>query len=182
MARDIVYIDQDDEITSVVAKVEACKSKVVAIVPPKHTPVLSSVVSMKLLKKASDTNKKSLVIITAEANIIALAGAAGLHVAKSLKSKPVMPASPLKESDANSVITSEELENSKSVKVPAATAEADEVVHLDNTEKKSKKSVITPFNKKLKVPNFGSFRLKLFLSIFLVLFLVYSSNFSSQCH
>ncbi|HUA13064.1 MAG TPA: hypothetical protein VL989_01015 [Candidatus Sulfotelmatobacter sp.] len=92
--KDTIYIDVDDEITGIIDKVKASKSKVVALVLPKRATVFQSIVNMKLLKKSVEGSSKSLVLITAEAGLLPLAGAAGIHVAKTLTSKPEIPTPP----------------------------------------------------------------------------------------
>src|SRR3954469_19623116 len=93
-SKDTIYIDVDDEITSIIDKVETSSSKVVALVLPKRAASLQSIVNMKLLKRSADTADKNVVLITSEQALIPLAGAAGLHVAKNLQSKPEVPDSP----------------------------------------------------------------------------------------
>jgi len=92
--KDTIYIDIDDEITGIIDKLHGSNSKVVALVLPKRATVLQSVVNMKLLKRAADADKKNLVLITSEAGLLPLAGVAGVHVAKTINSKPEIPASP----------------------------------------------------------------------------------------
>lgn len=113
-AKDTIYVDVDDEITSIIDKVATSKHKIVALVLPKRASMLQSIVNMKLLKRSGDTHKKKLVLITSESSLMPLAGAVKLHVAKTLQSKPTIPAAPdvpsddiaVKESDA---IADEEL-------------------------------------------------------------------------
>jgi hypothetical protein len=92
--KDVIYIDVDDEITGIIDKVRGSHSKIVALVLPKRATVLQSVVNMKLLKRSSDEAKKHLVLITSEAGLLPLAGSVGIHVAKSLQSKPEIPDGP----------------------------------------------------------------------------------------
>ncbi|MFL6594983.1 MAG: hypothetical protein ACJ8HQ_06025, partial [Chthoniobacterales bacterium] len=70
--KDTIYIDIDDEITGIIDKLKASQSKVVALVLPKRAAVFQSIVNMKLLKRAADSNKKNLVLITAEAGLLPL--------------------------------------------------------------------------------------------------------------
>src|SRR3954466_5799061 len=93
--KDTIYIDVDDEITGIIDKVEGAKQKIVALVLPKRAAALQSIVNMRLLKRSADNADKNVVLITSEGALLPLAGAAGLHVAKNLQSKPVIPASPL---------------------------------------------------------------------------------------
>lgn len=92
--KDTIYIDIDDEITGIIDKVRGSSGKVVALVLPKRAGVFQSVVNMKLLKRAADGADKNLVLITSEAGLLPLAGAAGIHVAKTLTSKPEIPTAP----------------------------------------------------------------------------------------
>jgi hypothetical protein len=92
--KDTIYIDIDDEITGIIDKLNASEGKVVALVLPKRAAVLQSIVNMKLLKRAAEEGKKNLVLITAEAGLLPLAGAVGMHVAKTLTSKPEVPTPP----------------------------------------------------------------------------------------
>lgn len=92
--KDVIYIDVDDEITSIIDKVRGSKQKIVALVLPKRATVLQSIVNMKLLKRSSDEAKKNLVLITNEAGLLPLAGTVGIHVAKSLQSRPEIPDGP----------------------------------------------------------------------------------------
>lgn len=89
--KETIYIDIDDEITTVIEKVRSADAKIVALVLPKRATVLQSIVNMKLLKRSADADKKHLVLITSEAGLLPLAGTVGLYVAKTLQSKPEIP-------------------------------------------------------------------------------------------
>jgi len=90
-AKDTIYIDVDDEITSIIDKVQNAQEALVALVLPKRAAMLQSSVNMKLLKRASDKAKKNLVLITTEAGLLPLASSVGIYVAKNLQSKPEIP-------------------------------------------------------------------------------------------
>ena len=89
--KDVIYIDVDDEITTIIDKVSTSPGKVVAMVLPKRASVFQSIVNMKLLKRSAEAAKKNVVLITTEAALMPLAGAVGLHVAKTPQSKPEIP-------------------------------------------------------------------------------------------
>src|SRR5690554_550298 len=93
-SKETIYVDVDDEITNIIEKVKSSDKKIIALVLPKRATTLQSIVNMKLLKKAAQNNKKSIVLITSETALLPLAGAAGIHVAESLQSKPVIPPLP----------------------------------------------------------------------------------------
>lgn len=98
--KDTIYIDIDDEITTIIDKVRGSSGAIVALVLPKRASTLQSIVNMKLLKRAADDGSKKLVLITTESGLLPLAGAVGLHVAKTPTSRPEIPSAPEAPSDA----------------------------------------------------------------------------------
>ncbi len=182
-----VYIDIDDEITAIIEKVKASPEKIVALVLPKRATVLQSVVNMKLLKKSAHSAKKSLVLITSEVGLLPLASAIGLHVAKTLQSRPEIPLPPdhedTEESEISEVDGDDESDIDKTKSVGALSAAASvaydetETIELDDVDiednddetdsSKSKKK-----SSKFKVPNFDRFRLSFFLAILAVILLI----------
>ncbi len=203
-AKETIYVDIDDDITSIIDKVAGSKHKIVALVLPKRASTLQSIVNMKLLKRSSDTHKKKLVLITSETNLLPLAGAVKLHVAKTLQSKPTIPAAPDVPSDEIAVDDAlqadeddeeAELDTSKAVGELAAVKkpapEATETIELDNdddpedvasdaaSDKKAPKND-KKGDKKLKIPDFNQFRTRLIIGggVFLVLIVGwYLANF-----
>lgn len=97
--KDTIYIDIDDEITTIIDKVRASDGKIVALVLPKRAATLQSIVNMKLLKRAADESRTKLVLVTTESGLMPLAGAVGLHVAKTPTSRPEIPMAPEAMSD-----------------------------------------------------------------------------------
>ncbi len=182
--KDTIYIDVDDEITAIIDKVQASPGKLVALVLPKRATVLQSIVNMKLLKRAAASAHKNLVLVTSEAGLLPLAGAAGMHVAKNLQSKPEIPEEPkVGQHDEEEVAadvddeggSESEADASKSVGALATKSstqkpKAEETIDVDNdtpaeataagaakkAKKKSKKD-------KNKVPNFDKFRKRLLI-------------------
>ncbi|MCX6766394.1 MAG: hypothetical protein NT170_01250 [Candidatus Moranbacteria bacterium] len=59
-----LYIDIDEEITSIIDRMRKAEAKEVIIVAPKNAMLLQSIVNLKLLKKEADRRKKQLLIIT----------------------------------------------------------------------------------------------------------------------
>jgi hypothetical protein len=92
--KDTIYIDIDDEITGIIDKVRGSDERILALVLPKRATALQSIVNMKLLKRGADDAKKRLVLITSEAGLMPLAGAAGIHIAHNLQSKPFKTPAP----------------------------------------------------------------------------------------
>jgi hypothetical protein len=104
MNKDIIYIDTDDEITDIIGRVKDSQEKIIALVPPKRIGALGSVVNLRLLKRAADSNNKRLVAITQDKQLIGLAAGVGLFVAENLQSQPVVPTLTEKEEIPSNVI------------------------------------------------------------------------------
>ena len=117
MQKDVIYIDTEDDITAIIGKVKAAKAKIVALVPPKRIGAIQSAVNLKLVHRAAEQADKRLVLISNNAALMALAGSAGIPVAKNLQSKPELAEIPALEIDDGEDIIDGE--------APAATAAAD---------------------------------------------------------
>lgn len=168
MSKETIYVDQDDEITAVISKIENASEKVVAVVLPAHSTVFTSAINMKLIKKAQDKHKKSIVLITSNVHILPVAAAAGLHTAKNLASKPTLPKVAVVAANTDLPIQLDDSDASSAGLASAIATDADsDIIQLDNTVKEPKQKGV-PFNKKLKVPNFNTFRIKVFGSSFLL--------------
>jgi len=201
--KDTIYIDIDDEITGIINKMQNSDASVVSLVLPKRASVLQSIVNMRLLKRAADENKKTVVLITSEAGLLPLAGAAGVKVAKTLDSAASIPSAPDRDDKEETV--DEDTAEVRDTEITAATAGAmavgalaglppkDEVetLELEDDEAEPNASddgtMHVDFKKpevkkdaKLKVPNFNKFRLSLFvIGTLLVLMIggfVYANN------
>lgn len=169
MKKDVIYIDVEDDITSVIEKLKSSGEKIVALVPPKGSSVLQSVVNLKLLKRAADSSGKQPVIVTNNQALLALAGGASLYAAKNLQSKPTIPGK-----DTIDELPDDEVEVSDAVGTMADPDVQDDDVELtdeelagltaeDGTGSVPLKGADTkPKSKKTKkIPNFDSFRKKL---------------------
>lgn len=185
MAKDIIYIDVEDDITSIISKVKASKQKIIALVPPKRVGVLQSDVNLRLLQRNAEKDGKRIVLITNDTALKRLAGAAGIPVAKNLQSKPEIPEIPAISVDDNEIIDGSSLpvgdheKSSKAAGSKSATSKStgakkksiknddlDDINLDDDVPTQSAKRVASPSNvKKAKVPNFDSFRKKLFIGI-----------------
>src|SRR3989344_2567089 len=178
--KDTIYIDIDDEITSIIEKVRGSEHKILALVLPKRATTLQSIVNMKLLKRMADQSKKKIVLITSESGLLPLAGAVGLHVAKTLQSKPAIPSPPDMSKAEEPLVAAEEIENdeleldeSKSVGELAGLSDepkaqpAEETIDIDNLDEDDEASTKGKKNSKskIKIPDFNKFRLRLILGI-----------------
>ncbi|MEO8862864.1 MAG: hypothetical protein ABI354_00880, partial [Candidatus Saccharimonadales bacterium] len=188
--KDTIYIDADDDITTIIDKVSSAKSKIVAVVLPKRSTTLQSIVNLRLLKRTADSNKKNLVLVTSDHNVLPLAGAVGLHVAKTPLSKPTIPDVPIGQGDGapdDDSFGDAGIDDQAPIGALAAAASSEEVIELDNdtttgdnsdsgskkSKNKSKKDKSAKgANKKLRVPDFNRFRLMFFGAIGLIILLV----------
>lgn len=86
-----VYLDFEDDITSVIDKVNAADSSQLALVVPKRSTLLHSAVNMKLLLKSAREAGKSISLVTQDAKIAHIAAGLSVPVAKDTKSKAIVP-------------------------------------------------------------------------------------------
>jgi hypothetical protein len=66
MADDTLYIDADEEITSVIDKLKESEARTVLLVIPKGANLLQSVVNLKLLRKKADELGKNIAFVTSD--------------------------------------------------------------------------------------------------------------------
>jgi hypothetical protein len=196
--KDTVYVDVDDEITTVIDKVTGSKQKIVALVLPKRATVFQSIVNMKLLKRSADAANKNIVLITSEAGLMPMAGTVGLHVAKNLQSKPEIPVAPVVH-DGNVIDEEDTIELGDDVAATAgdkpvgdlakgaglgatATAAGIETVQLDDEADAAATPTKAPKAKKTKqpkVPSFTKFQKKIGLAVLALIVLIVGWYFAS---
>lgn len=196
MNKDVIYIDVEDDVTAIIGKIKASKEKIIALVPPKHAGVLQSAVNLRLLDRMATTGHKHLVLITNNQALIALSAAAGIPVAKNLQSKPELAEiSALSIDDDDDVIDGSSLpvgELEKTADVEGGTDKSVEAalgtLNIDDQPASGKSLGAAAVKRSaklksgMKVPNFSSFRKKLFLGIaggvLLIAFLVWANVFA----
>lgn len=190
MNKDVIYIDVDDDVTAIIGKIKSAKEKIVALVPPKRAGALQSAVNLRLLDRMARNDNKKLVLITNNHALVGLAAAAKIPVAKNLQSKPEVAEVPaLIVDDGDDIIDGSELpvgEHASMIKVKDGTRPAgprglrseaveETDLEIDGAELAEARSGVgagairaaaKPASKKgKKVPNFDSFRKKIFLGI-----------------
>ncbi|MEO8105489.1 MAG: hypothetical protein ABI602_04100 [Candidatus Saccharibacteria bacterium] len=187
--KDTIYIDIDDEITGIIDKIRSSNGKVIALVLPKRASVFQSIVNMKLLKRSADDVKKHIVLITSEAGLLPLAGAVGLHVAKSLQTKPEIPAAPQFDDHEETIEEAGDMTDSLPLTVTdgnrpigelaglsAAATDDVETLEIDDEPAGVAAVAAAPSrpkkNKKLAIPNFERFRLLLVGGVLLLIALI----------
>ena len=197
--KDTIYVDIDDEITTIIDKVRSSEAKIIALVLPKRATVFQSVVNMKLLKRSAEAAKKHIVLITTESSLMPLAGAVGVHVAATLQSKPEIPAAAHAAVDGDEVVDEGEMSEGYtadnagdrsigdlaggSITAPTPTGvDAVETLKLPDNDARednedSGDTAATepkaPGAKHLKVPNFNKFRARLFIATLAIVLIVF---------
>jgi hypothetical protein len=186
MNKDVIYIDVEDDVTAIIGKIKASKEKIVALVPPKHVGVLQSAVNLRLLERMAKNANKRMVLITNNQALIALSAVAGIPVAKNLQTKPEIAEIPaLSVDDGEDIIDGSQLpigELEKTADVADdGNASVNKAINSMNIDEKTVSvaalgaSVSRKFNKAksgVKVPNFNSFRKKLFIGIVVAVLLI----------
>lgn len=99
-----LYLETDEDITSAVEKLKNSSASAVSIVVPKRSTLLQSMINLKLLKKAADSAKKDLVLVTTDRLSSHLAGRVGLAVADKLGADAKVPEMQMDEPDQTEVI------------------------------------------------------------------------------
>jgi len=187
MNKDVIYIDVDDDVTAIIGKIKKAKEKIVALVPPKRAGALQSAVNLRLLERMAKNDKKQLVLITNNQALVALAASAKIPVAKNLQSKPELAeVAAIVVDDGDDIIDGSELpvgDHANTVKVKDGTKVAGAVVasgvrsdaidtadlNIDGEDfvaaSTGAQTVAKKSKNRPKIPNFDSFRKKLFLGI-----------------
>lgn len=188
--KDVIYVDIEDDITSVIEKVKGAKTPIVALVPPKRIGVLQSVVNLKLLQRAATGAKKRVVLITNDAALTGLAAGVAMPVAKNLQSKPELPSIAAAKLDDDDVINGEELPVGELAKTADKPLEltgfpaANEPGAAPAAAPFAAKAAARAPKKGSAVPNFDKFRKKMFifsgLGAFALIFLIWAIFFAGR--
>lgn len=170
MNKDVIYIDVEDDITSIVSKIKDSKARIVALVPPKRVGILQSAVNMRLLNRAAENAEKRIVLITSDQALSGLAAAARIPVAKTLQSRPEIAEIPaIDVDDGDDVIDGSEIPVGELADkaAPKARNKADDAIDAaiaeDEEPTKPAKPAKPAGKGKPKVPDFNVFRKKLVL-------------------
>lgn len=200
--RGLVYIDTDDDVTSIVGKIKNCKDAVVALVPPKRVGVLQSVVNLKLLQRAAKTAGKRLAIVTTDSALVNLASGLTIPVAKNINAQAKVP-DMVDDDDVSDVIDGNDLAvgdlarmndrktpEDKDISAAVAAIETDDKINNDrdadgvnDDEQKPRTNTRKPKGmNKSKVPNVNDLRKKILIgggiAVVLIGFLVWAVVFA----
>ncbi len=85
--REVIYLDLDDEVTTIFEQIRRSSHKKIFLVIPARAQVLQSLVSLKILRFKSEHAGKILTIVTKDSVGRELVSAAGISVVESLKNQ-----------------------------------------------------------------------------------------------
>jgi|GEM_PF-3638309 len=120
-----LYLDLDDEITSVIDRIAAVDSSDVTIVVPKGAVVIQSIVNLKLLRRSIERLKKNVVVVTRDETGQVLAQRAGFAVKTSVNGQ-LLAARPVKQS-APSPMIQEDRDAAPQTEIPEEHIESEAV-------------------------------------------------------
>lgn len=183
MKKDVIYVDIEDDITSIIEKVKTANASIIALVPPKRIGVLQSVVNLKLLQRAAQSANKRVVMITNDQSLTALAAGVLMPVAKNLQSKPEIASVTALEVDDEDIINGDELPiGDLAATVPLGPKALDPTTEAPVRSAPLAALAASRAPKKMKIPNFDDARKKIFIfggaGLALVLFLVWAVFFA----
>lgn len=136
--RSLIYIDPDDDVTSIVGKIKAADNAVVALVPPKRSNTLHSVVNLRLLNKAAKDNQKVMAIVTTDKALVNLASGLTIPVAKNINAQAQVAdmvdpeeVSDIIDGDEEFTTYSRDKADDKDISAAVAAIENDDKIHND---------------------------------------------------
>ncbi|MCL1876729.1 baseplate J/gp47 family protein [Candidatus Saccharibacteria bacterium] len=200
--RDTIYIDADDDITSIIGKIKRSESSVVALVPPKRIGALQSVVNLKLLLRSAKAHRKTIAMITTDPALTSLATGLRIPIARNLTSQTEILESAMDDDDADAdVIDGKDVaegeisrlsggekiarrDNNEDKEISAAVAAIETDDKVKNDKDGDGKPDVKPdkTERKTHVPNFNKFRKILLLGggalILIIGFLIWAIGFA----
>lgn len=170
MSKGVIYIDTEDDITSIVGKIKAAKDKIVALVPPARTGALQSAVNLRILARTAEKANKHLVLITNNPSLLPLAANAKIPVAKTLQSKPGIPKveaikidDDVDVIDGASIPVEDYIKQSQPKEVKSKDAAVAALAAAESTEVDEPVAKAKSKKKTKPVPNFNTLRNKLMI-------------------
>ncbi len=110
---EIIYLEPDEEITSVIDKLKQSKANRLSLVVPREATLLQSVVNLKLLLKEAESLGKEIAIITADKIGRNLAAQIGITVFESVKNQQPIYQPPAPEIASQDIIEIDAQERQK---------------------------------------------------------------------
>lgn len=140
---EILYLEPDEEITSVIDKIKQAKSNRLSLVVPREATLLQSVVNLKLLVKEATKSSKEIILVTSDKIGRNLASQVGLTVYDSIKSnRPIFqpPAALPKEQELIEI-------DMRKAEQPESKPKGVQVHHFQEERKAYWKGQIKPISK-----------------------------------
>lgn len=140
---EILYLEPDEEITSVIDKIKQAKSNRLSLVVPREATLLQSVVNLKLLVKEATKSNKEIILVTSDKIGRNLASQVGLTVYDSIKSnRPIFqpPAALPKEQELIEI-------DMRKAEEPESKPKGVQVHHFQEERKAYWKEQIKPISK-----------------------------------
>lgn len=200
--RDLIYIDTDDDVTSIVSRIKASEEVVVALVPPKRIGVLQSVVNLRLLQRAAKSAHKRLAIVTTDPALMNLASGLAIPVAKNINAQAkILEVADDEEIsdviDGNDITVDAGSSRSRSggssaaedkeISAAVAAIETDDKIKNDldaDGVPDDEQEPVKPVKKKIKVPSVNSLRKKILIgggvAVVVIGFLVWAIVFAPK--
>ena len=188
MNKDVIYIDVEDDITTIISKIKASKERIIALVPPRRIGVLQSAVNIRLLARAATSADKRIVLITNDSVLIGLAASAKIPIAKTLQSKPEIAEIPVlkvdDDIDGGKLAVGDMADSAKRSKKSDEDSVVDNAIADANKKESKGLDSLKKMVKKPKVPDFNTFRKKFLLigggALLLIVFLVWAIWFAPR--
>lgn len=160
MNKDVVYIEPEDDITDILAKLAKAQAKIVALVPPKKIGALRSVVNIKLIAKTAKQHEKVAVLVTTDPTVKKIAASVRIPVAKNLQSRPEIPELDEEEDKPGSeqVIDEDLAESAAEAAASKKAADATKATAKPSKDAKAANKAKDTADKDKKVPDIKKYR------------------------
>ncbi len=125
-----IYLEPDEEITSVIDKIRKTEFADIVLVVPKGASISQSVVNLKLIKKKAESLSKSISIVTGDKvlrNLAAKVGIAAAAAVGGLSAAEVVMAAPVRENEADPLLNTNEVIFDKAAVPTELTIEPEEL-------------------------------------------------------
>lgn len=149
MERETIYLDNDEEITSVVDKLKSADSGSLDIVIPKDALLLQSVVNLKILKKQAEGLSKEITVVTQDKVGKKLAEQIGIPVVE----KPGETAKEVIMSENEPKVSGSDIELKEGAIAAAAVAEAEPVEFKPDAIVEPTAEIVNPKTEKKEEEN-----------------------------
>ncbi|MCL5406996.1 MAG: hypothetical protein M1429_00650 [Patescibacteria group bacterium] len=146
---EILYLEPDEEITSVIDKIKQSKAARLGLVVPREATLLQSVVNLRLLVKEAANLGKEIALITSDKIGRNLASKVGLPVFESVKNQQPIYQPPPPAINQEEII---EIDDTPSIPKEETKPQGVHVHHFQEREKEHRLKTKTPVKTEIAVP------------------------------